>query len=81
MMVDKRNDLIRPRQGFRMIEDGSLPTRACGECGLVVYLVPAGMWLHWGTCEEPCREVAPLEGVSDGQEGAMLAADGLDTVS
>lgn len=62
------------RASFRTREDGTLPTRDCGGCGRLTYQVPAGTWLHWGTLVEPC-----LEGVSGGQEGAMLAEDGTST--
>lgn len=67
-----RDDLARPRGGFRTREDGTLPMGECGQCKGETYQVPAGDWLHWATLGVDC----PKDG-STGQEGAILAADGL----
>lgn len=49
---------VRVRSEFRTRENGTLTTRTCDQCGKVVYAVPAGAWLHWGSLEEGC----PREG-------------------
>lgn len=70
------------RNGFRTREAGDLPTGVCGTCKGETYRVPAGMWLHWTTLTESCPVAVEragegtengdaLEGVSDGQEGAI----------
>jgi hypothetical protein len=50
------------RHGFRTREDGTLETRDCEKCGRLLYVVPTGAWLHWGSLLEQC---------SDGQEGEV----------
>lgn len=74
-----RNDLARPRGGFRTREDGTLSTRTCETCMGVLYRVPEGMWLHWGTLVEGCAREAPPIGVSKPREGAKSGPRGLDT--
>jgi hypothetical protein len=49
-----RNDLARPRAGFRLREDGTLSTRTCEQCGKLVYVVPEGFWRHWATLAPEC---------------------------
>lgn len=58
--METRNDLARPRGGFRTVQDGSLPTRVCGECGEDEYRVDAGTWLHWRNLEARCGDSAPI---------------------
>ena len=67
------------RNGFRTVQDGTLVTRKCGKCGGILYVVPEGSWLHWGTLAEECRIVPVPIGPSKGQEGRKLAPVGLNT--
>lgn len=53
-----RDDLARPRGGFRTREAGTLEVGACSACSSVTYKVPEGMWLHWATVEEGCPQEA-----------------------
>ena len=67
------------RNGFRTVQEGTLATRECPECSGVLYVVPEGSWLHWGTLVEGCRIVPVPIGTSKPREGRMLAPVGLDT--
>ena len=51
-----RNDLARPRGGFRTREEGTLEVKPCPSCTGATYVVPEGMWLHWSTLEEACPQ-------------------------
>ena len=53
-----RDDLARPRAGFRIVQDGTLTQDYCPRCRGVLYRVPEGTWLHWSTLETAC----PREG-------------------
>lgn len=67
------------RNGFRTVQDGTLAQDHCPKCRGILYRVPEGSWLHWGTLAEECRIVPVPIGASKGQEGRKMAPIGLDT--
>ena len=74
-----RNDLARPRAGFRTVQDGTLAQDYCPRCRGVLYRVPEGSWFHWSTLGEACVNQPPLERPSEPREGPKSDPRGLDT--